>query len=172
MSSKEELKKFLNRLGKEELIKEVEKLYSKFPQVKTCYDVELSGDTSLLLSEAKRKIENEYFPSKGLPKARSGEIKKIIDGFAKVSVYPKDVIDLYLFRFEMAVRFTKTYGDIDEPFYNAAENAFKKTLLLIQKHGYKEELKEKVKELVKYSDGLGWGFSDVIKDFYYTYMGD
>ena len=42
MASKKELKKFLNELSKNELIKEFEKLYAKFSQVKTYYDIELS----------------------------------------------------------------------------------------------------------------------------------
>ena len=162
----------MDALSKQELIKELEKLYDKFPQVKTFYDIEISGDTSSLLSEAKRKIKNEYFPSKGFSKARAGELKKIIDEFSKVSIYPKDVIDLLLFRFEMAVKFTKEYGDIDKPFYTSAENVFHKAMILIQKHGYKEEMKEKVKEIVDGVGDFGWGFSDTINNFYYTYMKD
>ena len=46
MASKRDLPKFLNDLTKEELIKEVEKLYQKFDTVKTFYDIEISGDTS------------------------------------------------------------------------------------------------------------------------------
>jgi hypothetical protein len=172
VASKKNFKKFLNDLSKEELIKELEKLYSRFPPVKTFYDVDISGDTSFLLSEARRKIENEYFPSKGFGKGRSGEVKKIIDEFAKLSVYPKDVIELYLFRFKMAVKFTKVYGDIDEAFYTSAENAFKKAMLLIQKNGYKEEMRENVKEIVESMGDFGWGFSDTINDFYYTDMKD
>jgi hypothetical protein len=170
VASKKELKKFLNDLSKDELIKEFEKLYSKFPQVKTYYDIDLSGDTSLLLSEAKRKIENEYFPSRGFGKARSGEVKKIIDDFSKVSIYPKDVIDLYLFRFHMAVKFTKAYGDIDEPFYDSAYNAFAKALKLIEKHGYKNEFKARCEAIVEELGDIGWGFSDGVQELFYTYF--
>ncbi len=172
MSSKKELKKFLNELSKEELVKEVEKLYSKFSQVKTFYDVDLSGDTYALLETAKSKIKNEYFPARGHPKARSGEVKKIIDEFAKISIHPKDVIELYLFRFDMAVMFTNEYGDIDEPFYDSAYNAFAKALKLIEKHDYQNEFKMKCWEIVNSLKPIGWGFSDGVDELYYTYFND
>ena len=159
-------------LTREELIKEVEKLYSKFPQVKTFYDVDLTGDTSLLLNTAKSKIKNEYFPVRGNPKARSGEVRKIISEFAKVSVYPKEVIELYLFRFEMAVKFTNTYGDINEPFYDAASNAYAKALKLIEKHGYNSEFKEQCKSLMEETDDIGWGFSDIVRQLYFSHFED
>ncbi len=172
MSSKKELKKFLKELSKEELIKEVEKLYSKFSPVKTFYDVELSGDTTSLLEKAKIKIKNEYFPARGNPKARSGEVKKIIDEFAKVSVYPKDIIELYLFRFDMAVMFTNIYGDVDEPFYNAAYNAFAKSLKLMEEHGYKNEFKIRCWGIVDDLRETGWGFSDAVRELYTTYFNE
>jgi len=170
VASKKELKKFLNDLSKDELIKEFERLYSKFAQVKTYYDVELSGDTSSLLDEAKRKIENEYFPLRGFGKARSGEVKKIIDEFSKISIYPKDVIELYLFRFQMAVRFTKSFGDIDEPFYNSAYNAFAKALKLIEQHGYENEFKVRCEEILEELGDIGWGFSDGVQSLFYNYF--
>jgi hypothetical protein len=172
VSSKKELKKFLTELSKDELIKEVEKLYSRFSQVKTFYDVELSGDTSSLLETAKAKIKNEYFPARGFPKARSGEVKKIIDEFAKISIHPKDLIELYLFRFDMAVIFTNLYGDIDEPFYDSAYKAFAKALKLIEEHGHLEELKYRCWGIVNDLQPTGWGFSDAVNELYYTYYND
>ncbi|MGI8636392.1 MAG: DUF6155 family protein [Segetibacter sp.] len=172
MSSKKELRIFLNDLSKEELIKEVEKLYSKFPQVKTFYDVDLSGDASALMEVAKSKIKNEYFPARGNPKARSGEVKKIIDEFAKISVHPKDIIELYLFRFHMAIMFTNEWGDIDEPFYDAAYNAFAKALKLIEKHDHQSEYKIKCWDIVNSLKPIGWGFSDGVNELYYRYFND
>jgi hypothetical protein len=172
MASKKEFKKFLSELSKEELVKEIEKLCSKFPLVKTFYDVELSGDTAKLLSEAKRKIENEYFPLRGFGKARSGEVKKIIDDFAKVSIYPKDLIDLYLFRFEMAVKFTNAYGDIDDVFYTSAINVYAKALKLIFHHGYESEFNHRCKLLMEETRNIGWGFSDGVEELYYSHFQD
>ena len=130
MASKKDLTKFLSELNKDELIKEIQKLYNKFPIVKTYFEVELSGDTSSLLDKAKEQIKNEFYPKRGEAKARSSILKKVIDDFIKVSIYPKDIVELHLFRFEMAAQFQSDYGDMDEPFYNSACSAFAKASMV------------------------------------------
>lgn len=169
MASKKDFNKFLSTLTKPELIKEIEKLYSKFPAVKTYYEVEISGDTTALLNKAKEQIKNEYFPARGEAKARSSIVKKVIDDFAKISIYPKDIVELHLFRFEMAVKFQDMYGDMDEPFYNSAYNAFSKALSLAEKHGYLQEIKPQIEKIVSIMGDTGWGFSDSINDIFFDY---
>ena len=166
MASKRELTKFLNDLSKEELIKEFEKLYQKFDNVKTFYDIELSGDTSAIVKKVKDKIKKEYMPDRGFGKARSSEVKKIISEFAKVSIYPRDLIDVILYRVEMAVEFTKEYGDIDMPFYDSAINAFYKVVELIKKEMLENEFKLRCYEIVYSTRNFGWGFYDGLKDAY------
>jgi gas vesicle protein len=172
MSSKKELKKFLNDLSKEELIKEFEKIYSKFPQVKTYYDVELSGDTSDLLNKAKAELKKEYTYSDNSARARSAVAKKIIDDFAKVSIYPKDLAELYLFRFEMAAKYNRDFGEVNEPFYNAAYNAFAKAISLADKNNYLDEMKGKFLHAIEVMGETGWGFSDSVSELYYEYYPD
>ena len=171
MTSKKDLTKFLSELKEGELIKEIQKLYAKFPAVKTYYDVELSGNTSSFFNKAKEQIENEFYPKRGEAKARSSVIKKVIDDFAKISIYPNDIVELYLFRFEKAVQFQNDYGDMDDPFYNSACNAFAKALSLAKKHGYLEEIRLKVEKAIEIMGDTGWGFSDSVNQIYYDYYG-
>ena len=119
MASKRDLTKFLNDLSKEELIKEVEKLYQKFKEVKRYYDIDLGGDTTELVKQIKAKIENEYMPARGFGKARSSFVKKLIDDFAKVSIYPSDLIDVILYRVEIAAEF----GEQTDQTYNGCFGA-------------------------------------------------
>jgi hypothetical protein len=169
MASKKDLTKFLNDLSKEELIKEFEKLYQKFKEVKTFYDIELSGDTTAIVNEVKKKIKNEYMPDRGFGKARSSVVKKLIDDFEKVSIYPKDLVEVNLYRVEMAVEFTEEYGDIDEAFYTSAENAFERTLKLIEKHQLYSEFKLRCKEILHITRNYGWGFYDTLSYLYGLY---
>ena len=170
MASKRDLTKYLNDLSKEDLIKEVEKLYQKFGDVKTFYDIELSGDTAAIVQKVKDKLKKEYMPDRGFGKARSSEAKKVISEFAKVSIYPRDLIDVILYRVEMAIEFTKTYGDIDMPFYDSAINAFYKAVELIQKEMLEEEFKLRCNEVVYSTRNFGWGFHDGLKYAYDEYL--
>ena len=170
MASKRDLTKFLNDLSKKELISEFEKLYQKFKEVKTFYDIELSGDTTAIVNDVKKKIKNEYMPDRGYGKARSSVAKKLVDDFAKVSIYPKDLVEVNLYRVEMAIEFTKAYGDIDEAFYISAENAFERTLKLMEKHKLQDDFKERCLNLVKKTEWFGWGFHDQLKYLYQEYL--
>ena len=169
MASKKDLTKFLVDLTKEELEKEVEKLYVKFKEVKTYYDIELSGDTSAIVNEIKAKIKKEYMPDRGHGQARSSVVKKVIDDFAKVSIFPSDLVDVILYRVEMGIEFSDNYGDINEAFYSSAENAFERALKLIEKHQLHSDFKLRCKEIVYSTRGYGWGFHDELSYFYDEY---
>ena len=160
MASKKDLTKYLVELTKEQLEKEVEKLYSKFKEVKTYYDIELSGATSTIVNEIKVKIKKEYMPDRGYGQARSAVVKKIIDDFAKVSIFPADLIDVILYRVEMAVEFSDNYGDINKAFYASAENSFEIALKLIEKYQLHSDFKLICKEILHSTREYGWGFHD------------
>ena len=170
MASKKELSKFLNELSKEELIKEFEKLYGKFKEVKTYYNIELSGNTTELLKAAKELIKNQYFPKRGYGNPKASVIKKVMDDFAKVSIYPKDLINLNLFRVEQAIAFTAAFGDIDMAYYTSLGAAFERTLKLIVQHNYQEEYKITCKELVDKTEDFGWGLHEDFSNLYDSYL--
>jgi hypothetical protein len=55
MAGKKELTKYLNQRSKEELIREVEKLFQKLKPVQEYYSLELGTDSLKLLSGYKKK---------------------------------------------------------------------------------------------------------------------
>jgi len=175
MASKKDLTKYLVDLTKEELEKEVEKLYVKFKEVKTYYDIELSGDTSSIVNEIKEKIKKEYNLDKGYAKGRAAVVKKIIDDFAKISVFPIDLIDIILYRVEWSMKFIKgkledwDYEMVTQATYTSVENAFERALKLIDKHQFHSDFQPRCNEILAYTGKLDWGFSSNMNYLYNNY---
>lgn len=157
---KRELTKYLKTLTEKELIAEVKKLYDKFDPVRKYYELELGGNSEKVLSEYKAKIEKEYFPARGFGKARSSVSRKVIADFKKISVFPKDLIDLMLYRTEMMLDFTNAYGDMDEAFYTSIESGFEQACKLIVQEKMEPYFRAYCEELIRKSNGLGYGVSE------------
>ena len=153
-----------------ELIAEIKKLYDKFESVKKYYQLELSGDSEKVLSEYKSKIKKEYFPNRGYGRARSSVSRKVITEFKKISIHPKDLIELILYRTEMMLEYTNAYGDIDEPFYNSLCKSFEQACNMIKQEKLEPYFKDYCNELVGKSSYLGWGVSYSMRDMYEEYF--
>ena len=172
MAGRKELTKYLNQLSKEELIKEVEKLNSKFANVKEYYESELSEDNSALIAKYKKAIKKEFFPSdkSGVScEARSSVLRKIISDFSKISVFEVDLIELILYRVEMAIEYTAEYGDVDEQFYTSAENYFAKACVLIAKNKMENTYEERCMKMIYKTRDFGWGFYNTLNDSWFRY---
>ncbi len=169
---KKELNKYLNSLTEKELIKEVKKLYDKFPDVKKYYEMELGDNSEKILAEYKAKIEKEYFPTRGHGRARNSVSKKVVQDFKKIAIHQKDVVELLLYRVEMMLKFTNAYGDIDEPFYNSLESSFHEACKMIAKERLTSYYKIYCEELVQSASNFGWGTHDSMSDDYHKYVSD
>lgn len=161
---KREFTKFLNSLSEKEKTAELKKLYSKFPKVQEYYAMELSGNSARILEDYKKKIKNEYLPSRGYGKARSSVSRKVISDFKKIAVHPKDVIMLLLYRVEMMIEFTASYGDIDEAFYNSLGSSFREACKLIAKERLEKFFLNSCIELRDRTYNFGWGVWDELND--------
>lgn len=169
-SVKTDLNRYLKELSREELEKEIKKLYTKFNEIKKYYEMELSHDTTAILNEYKLKIKQEYFPKRGYGKARNKESRKVVANFKKISIYPKDVIELLLYRVEMMIAFTNAYGDIDEPFYNSLESSFEEACKLIQHERLVDEYTITCHQLIDQTHDFGWGLYEGLKYSYDRYL--
>lgn len=165
-SIKRELNRYLKEMTRTELENEVKKLYSKFGEVKKFYELELREDTTKVLNEFKAKIKKEYFPKRGYGRASNSASRKVISEFKKISIFPRDVIELLLYRVEIMLAFTKTYGDIDEPFYNSIESSYQEACKLIKREKLEKDYKGECRELLNETADFGWGLHDGLK---YTY---
>jgi Family of unknown function (DUF6155) len=132
--NKKELKKFITTLSNEELQGEIIKLFEKFDQVKHFYTAELSNDTQALLSKYKQKIEKEFqrASTRSSNSYRITEINNIIKEFEKVSVFSIDIIELKLYRVELAIKLVKDFRIDDQTYYASIAGHYQKVLKQIR----------------------------------------
>ena len=125
------------------------------------------------MKEYKKKIDKELNPSRafraGGPKASI--LRKIISDFKKIAVFQIDVIELILYRVELAIAFSDEFGDIDEPFYNSLENAFKDACKIIEKEKLFGHFAEQLRSVVDSTCDTGWGLHDGMSYIYEDYFG-
>lgn len=161
------LKKHLKTRSPEELINDIAELYKRFKPVKEYYQIQLSsGNDAQIIEDYKKKIENEFFPSRGLGRAKLSVAKKAISDYKKVAASPSSAIDLMLFYVEQGVKFTQAYGDIDEPFYNSMESTYAKAIAEMTKLGLKDNFRKRCHQVVLDTRGMGWGFHDMLQEIY------
>jgi hypothetical protein len=161
------LKQHLKNCSKEELISEIAELFKRFDSVKDFYQVKLSPQAETQVSEKYKKIiENEFFPARGLGKGRLSVAKKAVSDYKKLSKSPMDIADIMLFYVEQGVKFTNSYGDIDESFYNSMESMYEKAVEWIIKYEMQSTFEERCQRIVKDTSGIGWGFHDTLSEIY------
>ena len=142
-------------------------LFDKFAPVKEYYQAKLSvGAGQEVLEKYKTVIRHEFDPPRGLPKARLSVARKAVSDFKKVSNSALDLADLMLFYVETGVQFTRYYGDIDSAFYNSMEGMFEKAAIHISKHRLHDQFKDRCRQIVADTSGIGWGFHDTLSEIY------
>jgi hypothetical protein len=161
------LKQYLKTRSHEELVTDISELFKKFELVKAYYQIKLyPEDETAVISKYKKIIENEFFPSRGYGKAKLAVAKKAITDYKRVSENPVNIADIMIFYVEQGVKFTKAYGDIDENFYISMENMYEKGIDWIIKYKLQNIFRERCQQIVKDTNGMGWGFHDGLKGIY------
>lgn len=161
------LKQHLSKCSQEELIADITELFKKFPAVKDYYQIKLSPQEDIEVSAKYKKIiENEFFPSRGFGKARLSVAKKAISDYKKISQTDAALIDVMLFYVEQGVKFTNRYGDIDEPFYLSIEGVYEQVIGLIISSNLKDVFKQRCRQIMEDTSGIGWGFHDTLTEIY------
>ena len=83
------------------------------------------------------------------------------------------VAELHVYATEVGNDITMEYGDIDENYYNAMENLFEASCKLVTAMDAgeeRDELQERLNEIVDDTDGIGWGYHDGLCDIYGTFF--
>jgi len=155
MAGKKELTKYLNQLSKEELIKEVEKLFQKLKPVQEYYSLELGTDSAKLLSNYKRKLEKVFRITFNHVDPSMAEANRIIKEFSQVSVYIVDTIDLMLYKVELSVNLFEEWGHEFTGVVNSFGTTYHKVIDLIRKHNLYDHFKERCGAVESY--GLNYG---------------
>lgn len=172
--TKAQLVSHLKHMEKDELIKEISTLYSKFKEVKAYYQLEYGSkeDREALLKEYKKKIDDQFYTRMGNPKFPSAAtLRKIISNFKKISPVSFDIANLLYHRVYMGIEFTNDFGDMDEAYYNSIESAWRELLILINKEKLHQYFEKRCRELIDSTYDIGWGLFDRLEYEYKAIFG-
>lgn len=166
------LKQYLANMTKEELIEEIRQLSRRFKQVNEYYQARLEPHKTIdVLAAYKSRVKHEFFTQANYPgPLRLGVARKAVLDFAKVQANLTHQIDLDLFYVEQGVKFTNSFGDIDERFYMSVEGMFEQALKNIKKHHLEYMFMDRAQKIVRDTSGMGWGFADNIEALYSQYF--
>jgi len=164
------LRKFLKTLSKEELIKHIVELDKKYKPVQEYHQVCLTSDISELVEKHKDIIENEFFPSTGLPKGRLSVARKSVSDAKKKGFPPEAIADLMFFYVENGVEFINEFGDMEESFYRSMENMYQDALKSVRSHLLGEDFQDRAWKIIEKAEDVGWGFPEILEDYYHEYF--
>ena len=120
------LKRHLQSLTKEQIIEVVLEAYGNSKAVQEYFDFYLNPDDKEKARKYKAIIEKEFGVKNPMKAGLKFSVaKKAISEFASFKPSPEALADVMLTLPEAACLFTYEFGDMDEPFYNAAYNNFK-----------------------------------------------
>jgi hypothetical protein len=162
-AGKRELRKYLQGLTQEQLINHLLHLGDSFKDVHAyLQNVVHPADDETVRARYRQIIENEFFPARGYGRARLAVARKAVTDYRKVAASVDGPADLMLAYVELGVRFTRTYGDIDEPFYRSMERMYADALRWIASHGLEDVFRARAEALLAATRGMGYLFHDVL----------
>lgn len=165
-----ELKKQLKKYDQRELVELIVELFKNNKDVQNFLSSKFLGDDAIedLFTQARKKVENEFFPDRGHGKLRLAEAKKEITAFKKATNDQKRTVDLMLFYVEQGVKFTCSFGDISEGFYTSMLKMFDQVAEECDRDKELYEAFSSRLDNVVSAAPEGWGFKEALLDSYYT----
>jgi hypothetical protein len=163
--------KFINTLDERDLAKELQKLYTKFPEVKKYYEMELSPTTDKVVEQYKAKIKKGYFKPNGFGRAKSSVSRKVIAEFKKIAIHQSDVVELWVYRTELMAKYVVERDYYSETFTGSLISSFETCCKMIIKERLESEFEPRCKEIVILTQEL-WGLPDELQRVYEAYFGE
>ena len=171
--SKLSLKKHFQSLTKEQIVEVMSDAYDNSKAVQEYFDFYLQPNEKEKIKKYKAIIEKEFGVKNPMKAGLKFSVaKKAISEFASFKPSSEALADVMLALPEAACLFTYEFGDMDEPFYNAAYNNFKRAVEFIDKHGLLDKFKKRCNDCVMYASPCGYGFADDIAEVFYEYYGE
>lgn len=121
---------------------------------------------SEILEKYRKKIVDQFFPTRGFGKLQLGEARKAIREYAKITHHTSGVAELLMTYVENGVEFTCAYGDIDERFYSSVESVLKELAQLLKEAApdLYHQFAERLAAVARASENIGWGFGDYVEE--------
>ena len=155
--SKRVLKKYLTQLPKDALEEQILALYEKFIPVKAYYDFVFNPKEDKLISDAKAKISNEYFPVKTKrAKLRRSTAQKYIKHFLLLGVDPYGIADLMFYAIEIAQKYSARREMRYASFYKSMQNSFEQAANYVITNGISPEFRERIVNIVNEANRQQW----------------
>lgn len=166
-----ELRQYLSDRPPPELVDEIVTLYTKFEAVREHYTLLLHGGYGQeLLDRYKAIITKEFFPARGVGYGRIAVARRAVLDYKKLASAPEGIAEIMVHYVEMGASYTRQYGDINAPFYASMERMYEAAIKYIQEHRLQDQFRARCKQIMRDTDGIGWGFNDTMVDLYYTLM--
>ena len=164
------LKQYLKTMDEAQLRLEVVNLYKMFPAVKEYYSVHINPELGRgLLEKYKNIIEKEFIPIGDSVGLKYKNCRNAIKSFEKVCNDKKLVAKLMFYYAGVGIEFTNDYGDINEQFYSNIVSAYFNAIKYCFENGLDKDYRDEALALMHAGQGIGWGFSDNLRDIYYEY---
>ena len=131
--------KFINSLNEDELREELDKLYSRYRDIKNYYTMELGekDDRKKLLDKAKNSIERLYERRK--TRSRLSKVNAILKDISSISIFDHELADVYIHHVECATDHINYYGLRREADANHLASSFRKSVDLILRSQTQED---------------------------------
>ena len=164
--SKIEVKKYLNSLDKNTLIKLVMDLYSTHKEVQNILEYTIRPDDNAKLEEYKAIIKQEFYPKRGYGKMRFSVCRKAVKDFKALDPSAFLLADLMLCIPEYAAEIADDWGDMQETFYDSACNNFKAAMKYIEKNQLLSQFENRIHGIMKNCENSGYGFPYIMYQIY------
>ncbi|MFC1835341.1 hypothetical protein ACFL2Q_11495 [Thermodesulfobacteriota bacterium] len=170
-----EVKSAVVGLDKKQLVELVRDLYRLSKQNQSFLAARFSlGEDPL--APYKKTIRDCMYPDvlKDKP-VQIARAKRAISDYSKAVGDPIGEAELMMLFVECGNNFTVEFGDIDEDFYNALNLMYRRTIekVLSLPDEQHSDFKERLREIMESSSGIGWGYHDELRhDFYEAFPDD
>jgi hypothetical protein len=149
---KSTFKKYIKSLNEDELREEIDRLFSKIPEVKHYYTLELGSDADRkrIYDKVKRGLESKY-RTKSFRRPRRPRIAKInaiLREVEKHALYTFELGDVFLYNVECATAFANKYYFESDPLTNVILKSYEKGCLYIRDALMEDEFEDRLKEVI------------------------
>ncbi len=162
-----ELKKELEKLDKEMLIKHITELYSKFDNVKEYLDFYVNPNEEVLLKKYEEKVNKAYC-------LRNYEYdlsiaKKAIVSFKKLGVSPEIYANLLLYNVECAISYIIDFESPRESFYVTTANYFIECLGIFYEEKILAKYKDRIDALMENIKEIRSDYAEMLDQTYFEH---
>ena len=121
------------------------------------------------LSPYLKRIESAFYKNSGWPADRLNlkDARAAIREYRRATSDLAGTLELMLAHVETGTRFPRQFGDIDEAFYDSLCSTLREMEKLLESEDGRSlygQVRDRLEELARQADGIGWGYGDFVGD--------